>query len=818
MMFKRLLFWGALVGSGMMPLQAQQITKEGQRRAEEMVNKMTLEEKVSLLSGATSFSLRTIPRMGIPTILLADGPVGLRNHSPHSTLYPASVLSAATWNRTLFRQLGSSLGDDARARGVGILLGPGVNIYRSPLCGRNYEYFGEDPYLTSEIACEYIKGVQSKGVIATIKHFAGNNQEWNRHHVNSEIDRRTLHEIYFPAFRAAVKKAGVGAFMDSYNLLNGVHATENAWLNRDVLRREWGFKGILMSDWTSVYSTIAVANNGLDLEMPKGKFLNMDNLKEALANGTVDERVIDEKVRHILQTVISFGIFDREQKDTTIAFDHPQSVQTALDLAREGIVLLRNENQVLPLQGVTALMGTNATEVTTGGGSGNVEPYHSTSLRKALISQRPQTILLTDDVIFDNIQSEIYTDSTMTEQGFKGEYYNNKVLRGEPFATRIDAKVDFDWQYGRVMKGMPTDTFSVRWKGYYKPRKNETLKVYIGGDDGYRIRVNGRQVAADWGNHAYSYREKTLDLVAGQGYQLEVEYFDNISSANIKLTLQRLNEERLQDGLRKASNVVYAVGFNSSIEGEGFDRPFVLPEFQRQMIRKVAAVNPNTVVVINAGGGVEMDSWLDAAKGVVMAWYPGQEGGTALAEILTGKLSPSGRLPISIERRLEDNPCAVNYQQNTTARELKTVEYREGVFVGYRGYEHFGVKPLFPFGFGLSYTSFAYSDLKVRKVSGGQVEVSFTITNTGSMEAKEVAQVYVAEQHPVVVRPTKELKGFEKVSLQPGESKRVKVVLDAEAFMYYDVISETFRMQPGVFRILVGRSSADIVLSAEIKL
>ena len=325
-------------------------------------------------------------------------------------------------------------------------------------------------------------------------------------------------------------------------------------------------------------------------------------------------------------------------------------------------------------------------------------------------------------------------------------------------------------------------------------------------------------MAADWGNHAYSYREKTLDLVAGQGYQLEVEYFDNISSANIKLTLQRLNEERLQDGLRKASNVVYAVGFNSSIEGEGFDRPFVLPEFQRQMIRKVAAVNPNTVVVINAGGGVEMDSWLDAAKGVVMAWYPGQEGGTALAEILTGKLSPSGRLPISIERRLEDNPCAVNYQQNTTARELKTVEYREGVFVGYRGYEHFGVKPLFPFGFGLSYTSFAYSDLKVRKVSGGQVEVSFTITNTGSMEAKEVAQVYVAEQHPVVVRPAKELKGFEKVSLQPGESKRVKVVLDTEAFMYYDVISETFRMQPGVFRILVGRSSADIVLSAEIKL
>lgn len=813
----RLLIIGAFLCSSLFSV-AQPITKEAKQRADAIVKNMTLEEKVSYLSGATSFSLRAIPRVGIPTVLLADGPVGLRNHAPHSTLYPASILSAATWNRSLFHRLGVSLGDDARARGVGILLGPGVNIYRSPLCGRNYEYFGEDPYLTSQIACEYIKGVQSRGVMATIKHFAGNNQEWNRHHVNSEIDRRTLYEIYFPAFKTAVTKAGVGAVMNSYNLLNGVHATENAWLNRDVLRKEWGFEGLLMSDWTSVYSSIAAANNGLDLEMPKGKFLNMDNLKEALKNGTVDERVIDEKVKHILQTVISFGLFDRQQKDESIPLDYEQSAQTALELAREGIVLLRNEGNVLPLKGVTAVMGTNASEITTGGGSGNVEPFHATSLCKGMTSLRKKTMMLTDDVIFDNIQAEVFTDSTKTEKGFCGAYYNNKSLEGKPFALRVDEKVDFDWEYGRAMKGMPTDTFSVRWTGYYESQKDETLKIYIGGDDGYRIKINGKQVAADWGNHAYSYREKTLHLKGKKGYHLEVEYFDNISSANIKLTLQRLNEDVLRKGLRKANNVVYAVGFNSSIEGEGFDRPFMLPEFQREMIKKVAEINPNTVVVINAGGGVEMDSWMNDVKGIVMAWYPGQEGGMALAEILTGKLSPSGRLPISIERRLEDNPSAANYNENTKARELRTVEYREGVFVGYRGYERAGIKPLFPFGFGLSYTSFKYSDLKVNQLSDGQVEVAFTITNTGKKEAKEVAQVYVGEQQPIVVRPAKELKGFEKVSLRPGESKHVTVLLDRDAFMYYDVISESFRMQPGVFSIMVGRSSADIVLNADIKL
>ena len=335
---------------------AQTITPQAEQRAKDIVTKMTLQEKIEYISGYTSFSLRAIPRLGIPEIKLADGPQGIRNHAPKSTLYPSGILSASTWNRELLYKLGQGLGQDAKARGVNILLGPGVNIYRAPLCGRNFEYFGEDPYLTGETAKQYILGVQSEGVIATIKHFAANNQEWSRHHASSDIDERTLQEIYFPAFRKAVQEANVGAVMNSYNLLNGVHATEHKWLNIDVLRNLWGFKGILMSDWTSVYSAVGAANAGLDLEMPKGRFMNLENLLPAIKAGTVTEETINLKVQHILQTLIAYGMLDKEQKDSNIAEDNPFSRQTALELAREGVVLLKNEGDLLPLKGKTAVM------------------------------------------------------------------------------------------------------------------------------------------------------------------------------------------------------------------------------------------------------------------------------------------------------------------------------------------------------------------------------------------------------------------------------------------------------------------------------
>ncbi len=328
-------------------------------KAKFITQQMTLDEKISYISGYKDFSIRPIPRLGLPEVKMADGPQGVRNNVK-STMYPCGILTAATWNRALARRVGESLGRDSRQYGLGFILGPGVNIYRAPMNGRNFEYFGEDPYLVSETAKAYILGVQSQGVIATVKHFAMNNQEWSRHVVSSDADERTIQEIYFPAFRKAVQEAHVGAVMGSYNLINGVHATENAWLNREVLRNQWGFKGILMSDWVSVYSGPMAVLGGLDLEMPSGKFMNAQELLPALKNGIIKESMIDRQVEHILQTLSSFGLLDAPRTAISTGKDIASSKGTALDDAREGIVLLKNDESVLPLKGSAVVFGPNA--------------------------------------------------------------------------------------------------------------------------------------------------------------------------------------------------------------------------------------------------------------------------------------------------------------------------------------------------------------------------------------------------------------------------------------------------------------------------
>ena len=799
---------------------AQTITPQAEQRAKDIVTKMTLQEKIEYISGYTSFSLRAIPRLGIPEIKLADGPQGIRNHAPKSTLYPSGILSASTWNRELLYKLGQGLGQDAKARGVNILLGPGVNIYRAPLCGRNFEYFG-DPYLTGETAKQYILGVQSEGVIATIKHFAANNQEWSRHHASSDIDERTLQEIYFPAFRKAVQEANVGAVMNSYNLLNGVHATEHKWLNIDVLRNLWGFKGILMSDWTSVYSAVGAANAGLDLEMPKGRFMNLENLLPAIKTGTVTEETINLKVQHILQTLIAYGMLDKEQKDSNIAEDNPFSRQTALELAREGVVLLKNEGNLLPLKGKTAVMGPNANLIPTGGGSGFVTPFSTVSVAQGLKElKKKNLLLLTDDVIYEDIVHEFYTDANRQMKGFKAEYFKNKTLSGQPEVIRTESSVDYDWGYGAPLDGFPTDGFSVRWTACYMPQTDGQLKLHIGGDDGYRLFVNDKHITGDWGNHSYSSREVELPVEGGKEYRFRIEFFDNISSAIIRFNAYSLNEAKLRQGLAKVDNVVFCTGFNSNTEGEGFDRPFALLRYQELFIKKIASMHPNVVVVLNAGGGVDFTNWYDAAKAILMAWYPGQEGGRAIAEILTGRINPSGRLPITVERRAEDNPTFDSYRANVAQvyNSPLRVSYDEGVFVGYRGYDRAGTEPMYPFGYGLSYTTFDYANLKMERLDDGNVVVSFEVTNTGRFAGSEVAQLYVGDEVASVPRPEKELKGYEKVRLEPGETKSVEIRLSPDAFAFYDMNRHDFVVEPGDFTISVGASSRDIRLSEKIRI
>lgn len=793
-------------------VQSQTVTLECEQKADSLVSLMTLDEKISYIGGYNTFYIRAIPRLGIPEIRMADGPQGIRNDTK-STLYPCGILSASTWNRKLLYELGESLGRDARARGVHFLLGPGVNIYRSPLCGRNFEYFGEDPYLSGETAVNYIRGVQSQGVYATVKHFAGNNQEWDRNFVSTDIDDRTLHEIYLEPFRKAVVEGEVGAIMNSYNPLNGVHTTENKNLNIDVLRNMWGFKGILMSDWNSVYSTVGALNGGLDIEMPDGKYMNSKDVKKALLNGLINEKTIDIKVKHILQTLIAFDMLEREQKVDSIALDNKASAKTALNLAREGIVMLKNENKVLPLKGKTLLAGPNAAKIPIGGGSGAVIPYYTRSVYNEMKEKR-------------NIQYgaglSLYRTVEMNElhasdkkNGFNVEFFNNRELKGNPIVSSLVEKIDFKWD-ASPYDGVNKDNFSSIWTTKYIPSDDAQVRFTIAGDDGYRLYINDSLLVNVW-HDRMSATMRTIEygVKAGNEYHIRIEHYEGVAEAAIHFSMEIKDIEHLRKELKNAvrdiDNIVLCMGLDYTMEGEGFDRPFALPKEQELLIMEAVATGRNVIVILNAGGGVETSKWDNEIKGLLMAWYPGQEGGKAIAEILTGRISPSGKLPISIESKWSDNPVYNSYYDKRNIPH-KRVQYMEGVFVGYRGYDRTGIKPRYPFGYGLSYSEFEYSNLTVEKVDGQTVNVSFDIKNIGNFNTFETAQVYVCDVKSSVLRPSKELKGFEKVYLKKGEKKRLSITLDRHAFSFFDIECNKFIVESGKFKILVGGSSCNLPL------
>ena len=814
---RNLLLCAALVMMSSALASAQvKITPEDEKIAEDLVSRMTLDEKIGMIAGERSFYLRGVERLGIPAIRIADGPQGVRNNTK-STLYPCGILTAATWNRDLAYDMGEGLGRDAKARGVQIMLGPGVNIYRAPMCGRNYEYMGEDPYLASETAKQYILGVQDQGIMATVKHFAANNQLENiRHSASSDVDERTLQEIYFPAFRKAVQEAGVALVMDSYNLIWGVHSTENPWLNNEILRKQWGFKGIVISDWTSVYSTPGAVLGGLDLECPKGVYFTPEKIKPLLDSGVITEKDIDLKVKHILQTYSAFGFLDKLPVDETIALDNEDSKATALEIARQGIVLLENRNGNLPFaaDAKVVVMGPNADVITTGGGSGFVTPYSTVSPYQGLagILGEENVILLSDDVLYEDILSSVYVNDSSDVRGFVAEYFNNKTLSGDVFRTETEENPTHYWSYGHPFDGMPDDGFSVRWTGVYKAPASGTIRVKMAGDDGYRLFVNGERLGGDWGNHSLTTRSVFFDVEAGKTYDLRFEFYDNAGEATVVFEAGLMNMDKLNASLAEASDVLYCAGFNSSTEGEGWERPFQLPADQIRMMNLVSSLHDRVTVAVNAGGGVDFNGWSDDVESVLMAWHPGQEGGKALAEILTGAVSPSGKLPISIENKWEDNPVHDSYYDKN-----KRVTYTEGVFMGYRGYDRTGKTPRYAFGYGLSYTDFEYSGLEVKKHGKGVYSVSFDVRNTGSKDAYETAQVYVGDTEASVKRPVKELKGYEKVFVKAGETVRVSVDLDSEAFAFYDVDSQSFVVEPGEFVISVGPSSAELPLTAAVE-
>ena len=792
-------------------------------RVEAILGKMTVDEKIEILGGINDFYTRPIPRLGIPSLRMSDGPMGVHDYGL-TTAYPAPIALAASWDVDLTHRFGVSMGRDARARGVHFILAPGMNIYRAPMNGRNFEYFGEDPYLASRMAVQAIEGIQEQGVIAVAKHFAGNNSEFARMTLSSDIDERTLREIYLPAFEASVREAHAGAVMNAYNLVNGVHMTENRHLNIEILKKDWGFNGILMSDWGATHDGVAAANGGLDLEMPSPSFMNHDTLLGALQDGRVSMATIDDKVRRILRTAIAFGFFDRPQTDSSIPLLSQEGREVALEGARGGMVLLKNQSNLLPLDDnklkTIAVIGPNAyPAVISGGGSAETKPFRSVSFLEGISDHVGTRVNVLYDVDLP-VLDEVFENSPFTTEpgggsGLKAEYFSNQELQGPPALSRVDPHVHFDWGEGSFAPGQPVDHFSARWTGYFTPKESADYQFFTSADDGARLYLDDDRIIDDWQSQSQTLETAIRHLEAGRSYKVRLEYFDDVGSAIVGMGVIRADAfvgNKTRALAAKADAVIVCVGFDSKTEGEGADRTFELPGGQDELIRKISAVNKNTIVVLTAGGNVDMTQWIDKVPVVLHTWYTGQEGGTALAQIVFGDYSPSGKLPASFERRWEDNPVFHSYYP---PKGESRVQYSEGVFLGYRYFDQSETKPLFPFGFGLSFTTFAYSNLSVTPKSGNTdqpVTVSFDVKNTGHREGAEVAELYVGETHASVPRPVKELKGFAKVDLKPGESRRITLRLDRRSFSYYDVAKKDWNAEPGPFTVLIGSSSDKIQL------
>ena len=805
-------------------------------RVEQLLSQMTLEEKADMLSGTgmdEGFDTRPLPRLGIPMMKMTDGPLGVRRGK--STAFPAGVALAATWNPELAAEMGKAIAREAKGKDLNVVLGPCVNIHRIPMGGRNFESFGEDPFLASKIAAGYVRGMQSENVIATVKHFAVNNQETERGTINANADERTLREIYLPAFKAAVKEGGVWAVMGAYNRLNGPYCCANPWLLRTVLKEEWGFKGIVMSDWGAVHDVDSTLNGGLDLEMPGGDFLTKGNVLKAVKEGRADQKTVDDQIRRMLRAMLSMGLFDTT-KAVNAGVDTLAHRKLALKIAQESAVLLKNTDGLLPLNkaGIKsiAVLGPNATAARTGGGGSSlVAAYDSISplegLRKKLKDgvEIRYALGIPGGVELTPVESACLAppNAKAGEKGLLGEYFNNEKFQGKPALKRIDSQIGFNWGDHSPDPAVHPDHFSVRWTGTLVPEKSGFYYLGTGSDDGSRLYMNGSLLVDNWGQHAIEYKYALVELKAGRRYPVRIDMYEAAGGAGMVLgwSYRSVKEpvplEEALDAARSSDAALVFVGSTERLESEGFDRrDLTLPPAQVALIKAVAAVNPRTVVVLHSGAAVLMSDWLDLVPSLIEVWFPGQEAGDAVADLLFGDVNPSGKLPTTFLKRWEDCPAYGNFPGADG-----NVYYREGIFVGYRHYDTRNVEPLFPFGYGLSYTTFEYGDLKItpeKAKEDRKVKVTLSVKNTGKTAGGETVQLYLNDDQASVERPAKELKAFQKVSLQPGQKKTVTWILDKSALSFYDVGKKGWAAEPGKFNVLVGSSSRDIRLKGTFEL
>jgi beta-glucosidase len=808
-------------------------------RVEFLLSRMTLEQKIDFIGGFEDYCIRPMTELGIPQILMADGPLGVRGKTP-STAFPASIGLAASFDTSLARRTGAAIGMESAAKNVHILLGPAMNIHRAPMCGRNFEYLGEDPFLAGRIAVPYIRGLQAQGVMATAKHYAANNQEYDRNNVSSDMDERTLREIYLPAFRASAQEGKVAAFMTSYNLLNGVHASQHDTLINRILKDEWGYDGIVMSDWSSVYDGVAAAAGGLDLEMPSGKFMCRDTLLPAIRSGKLAESVIDDKVRRILRQYERFGFPDNADLAKGYSLDSSFVRSAALDAARGGTVLLKNEAGFLPLDPKTvrkiAIIGPNGhPAVTGGGGSSHVTPAVSLSLLDAVRKVAGPDAVITHEsglipsgpeeaAFYESSRFMIESDGKRTA-GLKAEFFASRWPEGKPDVEMVVPFVNKT--FTDSIPGLKKGRMFVRFSATLIPEKSGPHRFVVSSDGGFRLTVDGKPVTGMWWGRGENSRAAIVDLEAGRACSIELGYMQRGEKGTIRLGYEGPDAveakmaaaaERVRRLAAESDCVILSLGFNPETEAEGSDRSFGLPPEQERLALETIRSAANVIAVLNAGGNADIAAWGGGAKALIHAWYPGQEGNLAVAEILFGLTNPSGKLPVSLEKRWEDNATFNSYHDPDGD---KKVFYSEGVFLGYRHFDAKGVEPLYPFGFGLSYTTFEFGNLKAdrKKFKDGEaVTVSLEVKNTGKREGAEVVQIYVSDPVSSVPRPPKELKAFAKVSLKPGEKKTVTFTLPPDAFQFFHPDKKAWTAEPGEFVLMAGSSSRDIRSKVVVKL
>jgi beta-glucosidase len=802
-------------------------------RVDALFQKLTDEEKLNLLTG-TGFTTSPIPRLGIPPMQMVDAGEGVRGGASETlgpaTAFPAAVAMASTWDFALVKQIGEAIGEETLNKGNGsqVLLGPAINIHRSPLGGRNGEYFSEDPYLAGRLAVAYIEGLQSTGAAACLKHFAVYNQENRRYTIDARLSERALREIYLSAFEMAVKEAHPWTVMSSYNQINGFKATSNAYLMLDVLKKGWGFDGVLMSDWGGVQDTVGPLNAGNDLEMPGREYMTPERVSTALRAGKVSQAAIDDSVRRILRTILRVGLMDGSRKLDPSRVNSEEHRRLSLQAAVEGIVLLKNEDGVLPLENgkvrSIAIIGAAARDFQIAcAGSPKVVPLHSVSPLEGIRKRAGQTIKVVYSTGAEDgspVPESVLVPPSGKGSGLLAEYFGNRNLEGKPAMVRTDPQIQFEWTDGPPVPGMDQGNFSVRWQGILIPKRSGKFKLSLTADDGCRLFLDDKPLIDHWVDSAATPNLAEVDLQAGHRYKLRVEYFQSGGEAVARLGWGPAGEQRaFAEAVDVASKSDTALVFVATrgTEGEAADRPSMsLPRNQDALIKAVAAANKRTVVILNNGTPVQMTGWIEDVAGVVELWFPGQEGGTALAAILFGDVSPSGKLPTTFGVRREDYPDFGNFPGNNGR-----VNYAEGIYVGYRHFDKKRIEPLFPFGHGLSYTLFRYTNLRVsspRLPADGSVQLAVDVTNIGQRSGAEIAQLYISDTKPLIDKPTQELRGFQRLELRPGETKTAVFEVKPRALAYCDVAGKQWRADAGTYEMAVGSSSRDLHLKTSLAL